>query len=187
MQDDLQKVYPAYQHALYSLPNPKILLTRPLSRESFLTVKQENTKLLYRIGILHDRYGSLDNAEEAFSSVLKVRTLVHAPVQISSHSGDHCVRPATRRPRAHRDPHCVQSGRPARPHHLSRQILVPVPQTTNLGMLSSPTRGLQSSPREMVQSLNDGICSSTRRPRARSYPLLLLLLRKMFIPLCMQA
>ncbi|KAI0252658.1 hypothetical protein BJV78DRAFT_1281512 [Lactifluus subvellereus] len=55
MQDDLQKAYSAYQHALYSLPNPK-----------------ENPKLWYGIGILYDRYGSLDNAEEAFSSVLKM-------------------------------------------------------------------------------------------------------------------
>ncbi|KAI0035275.1 hypothetical protein K488DRAFT_43617, partial [Vararia minispora EC-137] len=54
MQDDLQKAYQAYQHALYSLPNPK------------------NPKLWYGIGILYDRYGSLDNAEEAFSSVLKM-------------------------------------------------------------------------------------------------------------------
>ena len=33
---------------------------------------QENPKLWYGIGILYDRYGSLDNAEEAFSSVLKM-------------------------------------------------------------------------------------------------------------------
>ena len=38
----------------------------------FLTVRQENPKLWYGIGILYDRYGSLDNAEEAFSSVLKM-------------------------------------------------------------------------------------------------------------------
>ncbi|KAH9996620.1 hypothetical protein BJV77DRAFT_987930 [Russula vinacea] len=38
----------------------------------FLTVQQENPKLWYGIGILYDRYGSLDNAEEAFSSVLKM-------------------------------------------------------------------------------------------------------------------
>ena len=46
-----------------------------------------------------------------------------------------------------------------------------------------PTCGLQSSAREMVQLLNDSICSSTRRPQVRSY--LLLLLHKMFNPLCM--
>lgn len=33
---------------------------------------QENPKLWYGIGILYDRYGSLDNAEEAFASVLKM-------------------------------------------------------------------------------------------------------------------
>ena len=37
-----------------------------------LIFKQENPKLWYGIGILYDRYGSLDNAEEAFSSVLKM-------------------------------------------------------------------------------------------------------------------
>ncbi len=37
-----------------------------------LISKQENPKLWYGIGILYDRYGSLDNAEEAFSSVLKM-------------------------------------------------------------------------------------------------------------------
>ncbi|CCM06303.1 uncharacterized protein FIBRA_08554 [Fibroporia radiculosa] len=55
MQDDLQKAYAAYQQALYLLPNPK-----------------EDPKLWYGIGILYDRYGSLDHAEEAFASVLKM-------------------------------------------------------------------------------------------------------------------
>ncbi|KAG8903947.1 glucose repression mediator protein [Tulasnella sp. 403] len=54
MQDDLQKAYAAYQQALYHLPNPK------------------DPKLWYGIGILYDRYGSLDNAEEAFASVLRM-------------------------------------------------------------------------------------------------------------------
>ncbi|KAF7306417.1 TPR-REGION domain-containing protein [Mycena indigotica] len=58
MQDDLQKAYSAYQQALYLLPNPK---ARP-----------EDPKLWYGIGILYDRYGSLDHAEEAFSSVLRM-------------------------------------------------------------------------------------------------------------------
>lgn len=35
-------------------------------------VSQEDPKLWYGIGILYDRYGSLDHAEEAFSSVLKM-------------------------------------------------------------------------------------------------------------------
>ncbi|KAF8512175.1 hypothetical protein JB92DRAFT_337066 [Gautieria morchelliformis] len=55
MQDDLQKAYAAYQQALYWLPNPK-----------------EDPKLWYGIGILYDRYGSLDHAEEAFASVLRM-------------------------------------------------------------------------------------------------------------------
>lgn len=55
MQDDLQKAYSAYQQALYMLPNPK-----------------EDPKLWYGIGILYDRYGSLDHAEEAFASVLRM-------------------------------------------------------------------------------------------------------------------
>ncbi|KAF7300373.1 Transcriptional corepressor [Mycena chlorophos] len=50
-----KKAYSAYQQALYLLPNPK-----------------EDPKLWYGIGILYDRYGSLDHAEEAFSSVLRM-------------------------------------------------------------------------------------------------------------------
>ena len=69
MQDDLQKAYAAYQQALYFLPSPKVrsspsrgplrvtLLTAPLSHD------QEDPKLWYGIGILYDRYGSLDHAE----------------------------------------------------------------------------------------------------------------------------
>ncbi|CAG8468023.1 9077_t:CDS:10 [Diversispora eburnea] len=54
MMDDLQKAYSAYQQALYHLPNPK------------------EPKLWYGIGILYDRYGSLDHAEEAFSQVMRM-------------------------------------------------------------------------------------------------------------------
>nr|CAG8536660.1 4115_t:CDS:10 [Entrophospora candida] len=50
----LQKAYGAYQQALYHLPNPK------------------EPKLWYGIGILYDRYGSLDHAEEAFSQVIRM-------------------------------------------------------------------------------------------------------------------
>jgi glucose repression mediator protein len=88
MQDDLQKAYSAYQHALYSLPNPKVFVHKSFVGRDFLTVKQqENPKLWYGIGILYDRYGSLDNAEEAFSSVLKMDkgTLVLARLQFTSH------------------------------------------------------------------------------------------------------
>ncbi|CAI2163681.1 11924_t:CDS:10 [Funneliformis geosporum] len=54
MMDDLQKAYHAYQQALYHLPNPK------------------EPKLWYGIGILYDRYGSLEHAEEAFSQVMRM-------------------------------------------------------------------------------------------------------------------
>ncbi|BEI91526.1 uncharacterized protein CcaverHIS019_0403460 [Cutaneotrichosporon cavernicola] len=54
MKDDLPKAYTAYQQALHYLPNPK------------------EPKLWYGIGILYDRYGSFEHAEEAFSSVLKM-------------------------------------------------------------------------------------------------------------------
>lgn len=43
MQDDLQKAYSAYQHALYSLPNPKVsALTMPVNESFFL---QSNRKI----------------------------------------------------------------------------------------------------------------------------------------------
>lgn len=35
MQDDLQKAYSAYQHALYSLPNPKVSAHRTFINETF--------------------------------------------------------------------------------------------------------------------------------------------------------
>lgn len=54
MMDNLQEAYHAYQQALYHLPNPR------------------DPKLWYGIGILYDRYGSLEHAEEAFSAVMKM-------------------------------------------------------------------------------------------------------------------
>lgn len=54
MMDQLQEAYHAYQQALYHLPNPR------------------DPKLWYGIGILYDRYGSLEHAEEAFSAVMKM-------------------------------------------------------------------------------------------------------------------
>ncbi|CDH60327.1 transcriptional corepressor [Lichtheimia corymbifera JMRC:FSU:9682] len=54
MMDNLQDAYHAYQQALYHLSNPK------------------DPKLWYGIGILYDRYGSLEHAEEAFSAVMKM-------------------------------------------------------------------------------------------------------------------
>ncbi|KAI8923430.1 hypothetical protein BC831DRAFT_521632 [Entophlyctis helioformis] len=54
MLDDLQKAYTAYQKALYYLPDPK------------------EPKLWYGIGILYDRYGSYELAEEAFTAVIRM-------------------------------------------------------------------------------------------------------------------
>jgi tetratricopeptide (TPR) repeat protein len=54
MLDELHKAYSAYQQALYHLPNPK------------------EPKLWYGIGILYDRYGSYEHAEDAFSAVIEM-------------------------------------------------------------------------------------------------------------------
>ncbi|KAI9208662.1 uncharacterized protein BJ171DRAFT_557776 [Polychytrium aggregatum] len=54
MLDELQKAYNSYQRALYFLPNPK------------------DPQLWYGIGILYDRYGSYEYAEEAFTSVISM-------------------------------------------------------------------------------------------------------------------
>lgn len=76
MQDDLQKAYAAYQQALYHLPNPKVRIPRlhpyVLSLTFHVHFALQDPKLWYGIGILYDRYGSLDNAEEAFASVLRM-------------------------------------------------------------------------------------------------------------------
>lgn len=52
MMDELQKAYNAYQSALHNLQDP------------------QEPKLWYGIGILYDRYGSLEYAEEAFTRVM---------------------------------------------------------------------------------------------------------------------
>ncbi|OZJ03554.1 hypothetical protein BZG36_03089 [Bifiguratus adelaidae] len=54
MTDQLQEAYNAYQQALYHLKSPK------------------DPKLWYGIGILYDRYGSFELAEDAFSAVIKM-------------------------------------------------------------------------------------------------------------------
>lgn len=54
MMDELEKAYTAYHQALCHLPNPR------------------EPKLWYGIGILYDRYGSLEHAEETFSSVVRM-------------------------------------------------------------------------------------------------------------------
>jgi tetratricopeptide (TPR) repeat protein len=70
MKDDLPKAYTAYQQALYHLANPKVSCAH-LEADGKGTDRQE-PKLWYGIGILYDRYGSFEHAEEAFSSVLKM-------------------------------------------------------------------------------------------------------------------
>jgi glucose repression mediator protein len=73
MQDDLQKAYSAYQQALYLLPNPKVNFIYIFGFYILYPYcSKEDPKLWYGIGILYDRYGSLDHAEEAFSSVLRM-------------------------------------------------------------------------------------------------------------------
>ncbi|EDO15608.1 hypothetical protein Kpol_1006p4 [Vanderwaltozyma polyspora DSM 70294] len=54
MLDELQKAYNAYQQALYHLADPNV------------------PRLWHGIGILYDRYGSLEYAEEAFAKVLEL-------------------------------------------------------------------------------------------------------------------
>ncbi|XBW38198.1 hypothetical protein QEN19_003790 [Hanseniaspora menglaensis] len=57
MIEDLPNAYLTYQKALYILPNVKC------------------SKLWKGIGILYDRYGSLDYAEEAFAKVLEIENI----------------------------------------------------------------------------------------------------------------
>lgn len=72
MIDDLQQAYSAYQQALYHLRDPKVSEPLQSNTPSFLTLVQE-PKLWYGIGILYDRYGSLEHAEEAFSQVMRMQ------------------------------------------------------------------------------------------------------------------
>ena len=73
MMDDLQQAYAAYQSALVNLPNPKVCNVPAFDATAHrLTVIQE-PKLWYGIGILYDRYGSLEHAEEAFSQVMQMQ------------------------------------------------------------------------------------------------------------------
>lgn len=73
--DNLQEAYTSYQQALYHLRDPKVgysfFFFLNFLWPIFLTRAQE-PKLWYGIGILYDRYGSLDHAEEAFSQVMRM-------------------------------------------------------------------------------------------------------------------
>ncbi len=73
MMEDLQQAYAAYQQALYHLRDPKVGVY-VLNRLSCADlVWWQEPKLWYGIGILYDRYGSLEHAEEAFSQVMRMQ------------------------------------------------------------------------------------------------------------------
>ena len=72
MMEDLQQAYAAYQQALYHLRDPKVDITPPRFKPVSTDTVQE-PKLWYGIGILYDRYGSLEHAEEAFSQVMHMQ------------------------------------------------------------------------------------------------------------------
>jgi general transcriptional corepressor CYC8 len=71
MMDDLQQAYSAYQQALYHLRDPKV--AKIISLIFFSWHVDQEPKLWYGIGILYDRYGSLEHAEEAFSQVMRMQ------------------------------------------------------------------------------------------------------------------
>jgi glucose repression mediator protein len=68
MLDNLSEAYNAYQTALYHLQNLRVSFT--LFVPGPLT--DQEPRLWYGIGILYDRYGSLEHAEEAFSQVMRM-------------------------------------------------------------------------------------------------------------------
>ncbi|SCV71326.1 BQ2448_2914 [Microbotryum intermedium] len=87
MIDDLKKAYCSYQQALYYMPNPQVseasnsephLYCGPtteadhISCFTIMVPCEQEPKLWYGIGILYDRYGSLENAEDAFASVIRL-------------------------------------------------------------------------------------------------------------------
>lgn len=71
MMEDLQQAYQAYQQALYHLRDPKVRLRS--SQYCYHLHLRKEPKLWYGIGILYDRYGSLEHAEEAFSQVMRMQ------------------------------------------------------------------------------------------------------------------
>ncbi len=71
--DNLQEAYTSYQQALYYLRDPKVCHFISILIDEQHTYIQQEPKLWYGIGILYDRYGSLDHAEEAFSQVMRMQ------------------------------------------------------------------------------------------------------------------
>ena len=72
MMDDLQQAYSAYQQALYHLSDPKVRRVPKVHLTHTMLMAAQEPKLWYGIGILYDRYGSLEHAEEAFSQVMRM-------------------------------------------------------------------------------------------------------------------
>src|SRR6202034_2520115 len=64
---------------LHGLPTGAVLSARPkgefpsLSYSDYFLILDQEPKLWYGIGILYDRYGSLEHAEEAFSQVMRMQ------------------------------------------------------------------------------------------------------------------
>lgn len=78
MTENLQKAYDAYQQALVNLRDPKVSYGTRIPKKlqalvPFLTMVAQDPMLWYGIGILYDRYGSYDYAEEAFSQVMQIQ------------------------------------------------------------------------------------------------------------------
>lgn len=72
MSENLQKAYDAYQNALVNLRDAKVRFDcHDVPR--FVTDLGQDPMLWYGIGILYDRYGSYDYAEEAFSQVMQIQ------------------------------------------------------------------------------------------------------------------
>jgi glucose repression mediator protein len=72
MLDNLQDAYSAYQQALYHLQDLKVIALCFCFCSLRLLILFQEPKLWYGIGILYDRYGSLEHAEEAFAQVMRM-------------------------------------------------------------------------------------------------------------------
>lgn len=76
MTENLQKAYDAYQQALVNLRDAKVRYVQPTKYAFRLRTcanHYQDPMLWYGIGILYDRYGSYDYAEEAFSQVMQIQ------------------------------------------------------------------------------------------------------------------
>lgn len=73
MTEDLQKAYDAYQQALVNLRDPKVCVAHQCGDCGPGLTLAKDPMLWYGIGILYDRYGSYDYAEEAFSQVMQIQ------------------------------------------------------------------------------------------------------------------